>query len=88
MCPHDNQQYDEAAIKCRNDPKEIHYVPLKAQVCGTCLNKIHAAFNISEDCKICSGNENVIFEDIEKNIVSPIFSSIKNISKYLQEQKV
>ena len=21
LCPHDNQQYDEAAIKCRNDPK-------------------------------------------------------------------
>lgn len=63
-------------------------MPLKAQVCGSCLNKIHAAFNISEDCKVCSGNENLILEDIEKNIVSPIFSSIKQILKYLQKQKV
>lgn len=52
------------------------------------MSKINAAFNISDDCKVCSGNENVIFEDFEKNIVSPIFSSIKNILKYLIDQKV
>ena len=52
------------------------------------MNKINAAFNVSDDCKVCLGNENLILEDVEKNIVSPIFTSIKNILKYLQEQKV